>query len=472
MDAPIPPSDYGPTFRALRRPLSGEQYSFTSDFIAHQLIILKEFQKRVTEAAREASYAKAAGAEVASGKVYFKCNERFTQWFFDNIATGSVSFKGLQLKVDAANFRTGYRKDFLEGKVVEEITDAIADMAIPPLGRTSSGGSVSDSANSSDSSQGSPVESKFILMFMQNAIPRSVPIEPPNPAGTVARVQTSPRAPGEPSRTPGGQGGQGSIQKSVSGPGKRQNNRFYDPDQIVYDENLTFRKNKGMVQYIHKKFSLKCSAEMYSRCKDRYRGSPQQFQLYAYALLGIYNTLGIDNNYLSIPGEATRLCHFELFSGPWNGIRPYFGAFYELEKYFESFGSYFTHSLPDEFSIFSYNPPFSERIMELAALRLVDQLAIRDKTGKPATVLVILPVWDSDTQVRYGIPDRGQPFLGWAVLRDSTFVREHEVWNKQVEFFDYVNQQMVPAVCIHIAILSTLAKPPLTIEQVAKSWHR
>ena len=88
------------------------------------------------------------------------------------------------------------------------------------------------------------------------------------------------------------------------------------------------------------------------------------------------------------------------------------------------------------------------------------------------TVLVSVPVWDSESQRQIGEADIGLDLEGWQTLKASGFIREHTIWKRQVEFFDHIRQDMVPTTNMHIAILCTDVKPAITIKQVQECWHR
>ena len=437
------------TFRALRTPATAPQKILENDVIAEGLCLLRDFRKSIIDLTVRISIEQRPDLEKKKRiSVIGKSSERFTSWFYDNLAMGNIYFNGVKIVVQS--FRTGFRKDFLpENEVTRLINEFFPDRAIldgSSLRRTLSEPSRSNptSPRSTRSSSDSASSSERLSEIRND---ESIILNRP-----------------------------------------RKITSFYDSNIITCDSDLIMKRAAGQMEFRHPILyqnpsrgsprsgtdSVSCSHEMYSICNDLYAGREDRGQRnsYLFALLGIYNVLGVDNNYLAIPGGVVRKFQMELFGSPFNTARAYFSPFWFLEQFFGSRGGFFTHTLPDEFSMFTYNPPFSESVMKLAAIRLVSELHRRTIESRHATVFATLPVWDSESQRKIGAPDFHTEFEGWEHLRDSGFVREHEIWVKQVEFFDKVKQCMVPTVNLHLIILSTMKRPPVTIAEIKEAWHR
>lgn len=360
-------------------------------------------------------------------KARSKEKKHFTQWFYDNLASGNIEFKDQILLI--SKFHTGYRSDLISLEEVESII-------------------------------------KILITSSTNASGYSTPQQSPrsdHSGESIGRQRSS---------------SSGDDPEDTASPPKltfiKQLSRYDD----ISNGDIVIKRYNNKIKMVYNNFKIDSNYGMFSICKDKYNGPAHEQMARIFALLGLYSTIEVDNNYLSIPAGVVRLVDFEFFGSPFNTIKPYFSPFPHLEKDFGSYGNFFTLDLQttlakiNNFNNFSFNPPFTELVIKDGATKLVQLLLARQKMNKPMTVLVSLPVWDSESQRQIGENDLGLELEGWQTLLTCGFIREHTIWKRQVEFYDHIRQEMVPTTNMHIAILSTDIKPILTIKQIEQSWHR
>lgn len=243
-------------------------------------------------------------------------------------------------------------------------------------------------------------------------------------------------------------------------------------DSKTVSSDIIFTLHNEVITARYHSFEFQSVYNMYLLSKKRYVGNPNFLSSHLFALLAIYNTIEIDNNYLSVPQAVVgTLCDFEFFGSPFNTMKPYFSPFPYLERQFGSYGNFFTadFALLDGFRRFLFNPPFTELFFERAATRIIQFLQYRKERKLPASILAILPVWDPETQVLIGAPNFEAPLQGFTTIKNSPFLREHNVWRGQVKFYNYLTHSDAPITNLHICILAT-DSPEITVAQVHKYW--
>lgn len=170
-----------------------------------------------------------------------------------------------------------------------------------------------------------------------------------------------------------------------------------------------------------------------------------------YHLLFVYNELGGLSNNASFPLALFAPNTIELFGSPLNTQYRYCSPFAFEVKKFSSLGSFFNYEFEDN-STYVANPPFDEKLMSAAASRIIEQLNKHSNT----TVIVILPVWDSETQIKYGFKDSGMKFAAYTKLRDCKFFRCGRVLDRMVyKFYDYYRGEYIPYSNSHLLILTS-----------------
>lgn len=234
--------------------------------------------------------------------------------------------------------------------------------------------------------------------------------------------------------------------------------------------------NDSEVEFLFKKKRIGTSLRIYKILGDKYTGKEKRRGEQIFKVLLRYWALGFDNNYLSIPGKVVQYKNsfdLECFGSPFNTHIGYFGPFPEIEENFGSVGSYFSDLLPAGTATF--NPPYDEEFIELAAARLLKVLKKRE-----ITVFCVLPVWDAEEREILGLPlydpkgekvktiDEAAAFVGYDMLVDSEFMKEQAVW-KNVSFYDFLSDSYISIGPVIVMILSS-TKTKLKLEKLREIW--
>ncbi len=203
------------------------------------------------------------------------------------------------------------------------------------------------------------------------------------------------------------------------------------------------------------------------RLRSLYTGSEETFESDCNELMSMYRFLGALNNHLSVPPFIFEKGEWiELFGTPVNTVQPSFCSPFPLEKKFGSLGSFFEYDL-EEGKKYLCNPPFDEVIMENMANRLLTQL----ETTANVDIIVIVPVWDPETQKKVGIFCTDKEFSAYQILKTCKFVVQETVLDRQMyQFWDYYNEKYVPASSTHFIHLST-SQVPIDSSALIGKWR-
>ena len=87
--------------------------------------------------------------------------------------------------------------------------------------------------------------------------------------------------------------------------------------------------------------------------------------------------------------------NFESFASAINSTFPHYCSIYfDLEKYFGSFGSFF-NLIPMK-GTFGLNPPYQKDIIEFALNKALNSLEEANKKSLELTVIITIPIWDEE----------------------------------------------------------------------------
>jgi hypothetical protein len=205
------------------------------------------------------------------------------------------------------------------------------------------------------------------------------------------------------------------------------------------------------------------STPQLERLKSLYKG--KSFEADKNKLIAIYNFIGMNSAHLSIPPMFGGI---ELFGSPLNTHNPFCSPF-EFEKKFGSLGSFFNFNIAKSSeTFFTANPPFDEAIMTAMAKYLDEQLTAA-KVAK--TIVITIPVWDSDSQKKLGIRDFGMAFEAFDLLKKSKYLKEHDIFDRGLyPYWDYYKQKLSPVSYTHLIILANKT-PSTTLVEVKKKWQ-
>lgn len=187
-----------------------------------------------------------------------------------------------------------------------------------------------------------------------------------------------------------------------------------------------------------------CSEVQLQRLRSIYIGN--DFETDVKKLLSRYVYLGGLNNSLSTPPCV--LSHYpshELFGTPLNTCGQYCSPFLD-ETVFQSHGSFFTFSEYKDDVVYFANPPFDDAF----CTKMTDKL-LSDLSNKLFSLVVIIPVWDSEQQQKYGLKDFNLPFDCYRRLVASPYFQSELFLEKNTfPFYNYFYNKMVMISNTHI----------------------
>ena len=174
----------------------------------------------------------------------------------------------------------------------------------------------------------------------------------------------------------------------------------------------------------------------YEILKNRYTGKKDKIDFYIWCILYRYQLLGSNNNQLAVLPRIMNslskdfgLC-FECFASVVNShFKNFNSLYYDIEKYFGSYGSFF-NMIPIE-GTFGFNPPYQLDIIDNGINRLVGFLS-KAKTNKNIlTFIITIPIWDTIGKKEMGAETIDySEFNSMKVIRSSPFLRKIKMISK------------------------------------------
>lgn len=220
-------------------------------------------------------------------------------------------------------------------------------------------------------------------------------------------------------------------------------------------------------QYANKDHLI--SREQLVRLELLYPSKYKTFENDKNKLVAIYEFVGINSAHLSIPPKIfTTVKPVECFGSPLNTSYKFCSPFAFEKARFGSLGSFFSLRIAAmENILFTANPPFDEEIMTKMATFLIKEL---DAARLDKTIIITLPVWDSESQRRLGIRDFGMKFEARDILMASKFMKESDILGRNdYPYWDYYKQEYAPVSYSHLIILAN-GVPMLTIQEIKRRW--
>lgn len=188
-------------------------------------------------------------------------------------------------------------------------------------------------------------------------------------------------------------------------------------------------------------------------------------------LLHYYSILSVTGNYMAVPQAPISYAGIkhELFGSPFNHHTPTFcSVLGEYEAVFGSKGSFFHYEWQPDY-IYLANPPFIEEIIEQMAIRILDQM---DKTAN-VSVYIVIPVWDTDSQKKYGLKDFKLTFQPYDMMVNSKYYRNNTLLRKEQHmFYDFYTGQHIRINYNHMILLSNSTQPVKSCVDVAEYWRQ
>ena len=240
-------------------------------------------------------------------------------------------------------------------------------------------------------------------------------------------------------------------------------------EEICAKINDIFQKHCTQEYCIKKKIMLRMiSDKQENRLKQVYNGPQEDFLGKKHLLLSAYKFMGTLNNHLSVPPAIFRNTKItELFGSPLNTSQSYCSPFKLEQELFSSNGSFFDYKIQPGLHV--ANPPFDETIMEDMADRLENQL---DETPG-VNIICVIPVWDPESQAKYGLKVYGKPFAAYTKLKNSKhFKQEFYLEKYKYPFWDYYKDKFTPASATHFIVLSNTENLLFKPEKLLEDWRK
>jgi hypothetical protein len=196
------------------------------------------------------------------------------------------------------------------------------------------------------------------------------------------------------------------------------------------------RNASGQYIFRHNKYFVYLTKKQYDFLSTNYLGKMLNTDIF---ILGMfYNIIGGKN----IGADV------ELFGSPFNVSGPYCSPL-EFERRFSSLGSFYNHKF--ESKVYATNPPYDEEIMNDMADRILEAI----KTVEDISFVIILPVWDPQTQKEYNIvPARGYKKFD-AFDKLIPHVKYHKVFGRNdAKYYNYYTDKETGVVHSHVMVLS------------------
>jgi len=227
-----------------------------------------------------------------------------------------------------------------------------------------------------------------------------------------------------------------------------------------------FQKIKNRASIIQQEANIPalphCSDVQIERLRYVYQGN--DFDNDVQKLISRYVYLGGLNNSLSTPPAVLSLFpSHEMFGTPLNTCCPSFCSPFEDEKIFSSNGSFFKFNEYKEDVVYFANPPFDDIFCSQMTDKLLDDLSKHS-----ISLVVIIPVWDTDQQKKYQLKDFGLPFDAYNRLVNSPYFQSEIFLSKgKYPFFNYFYNKMVHISNTHIINLGK----PVDLLALQKVWQ-
>ena len=191
--------------------------------------------------------------------------------------------------------------------------------------------------------------------------------------------------------------------------------------------------------------------KLYHKMVNRYKGSSDyDLDMLAWCLIKRYIMLKSYTLQLAVhPNTMKELkkCYnirFELFGSVLNTYHnKYCSLFYDIEKYFGSYGSFFSFK-PIKGS-YSMNPPFDDMLITHASERMIEAL---NKSKKQISIIIWIPVWDDKGKeylAKHCVGYKKRPsgifkgYPGLDVIENSKMLQYKKiVCLKDMSYFDYM----------------------------------
>jgi hypothetical protein len=208
--------------------------------------------------------------------------------------------------------------------------------------------------------------------------------------------------------------------------------------------------------------------QQYLHLKHSFNGNRIDLDPAIVILLGRYKACGSTNNHYSAPPQIVKFseARTELFGSPFNTCTSqYCSPFSDIEGCFGSLGSFFNFEMST--GVYFMNPPYDEDIMKEAMLKVVNKM----KTACEITVIVVIPVWDIESQQKVkGKPRLDRKFDALEIAEKSGFMKSRELLKFDTHrFFNYYTGKMDVVTDSHLFVMSN-SNYQISATEIAREW--
>lgn len=221
---------------------------------------------------------------------------------------------------------------------------------------------------------------------------------------------------------------------------------------VIFTKNINIKTSKfiKLLPYnsSNKDYEVILYEERYNQLKERfYIKNPSiktHFNEILYCILLRYNTLGSNNNQLAVsPKTMNKFSKnydlaFESFASAINAKSEYFcSIYYDLEKYFGSFGNFFDCNFIE--GCYNFNPPFQEDIINLGIEKIISDMSKSMIKNKKLTFIITIPVWDTEGREKFGIINNHKDMPIIKKIKECSFLKKIDAISKEnFDYHDYI----------------------------------
>lgn len=191
------------------------------------------------------------------------------------------------------------------------------------------------------------------------------------------------------------------------------------------------------------------------KLKEKYKGHEKYLDCILWCLIFRYFIIN-DNNQLILNIHSDLEIYYnnyiELFASSINSYKLFCSLFYDLEKYFQTFGNFFNIKIIKGF--YKANMPYDEEIMKNTCMRLVSMVK---KSTQPLACLICMPVWDFEGKklINSNLQnyDYGK-YEALEVLENSKLITFKKILSKnQINYLSINNMKKIPASNTYIIVI-------------------
>lgn len=237
------------------------------------------------------------------------------------------------------------------------------------------------------------------------------------------------------------------------------------------DDNIkiTMTKDKYMTILKYNFTSVRIENYIYDNLYTRCQNDKYIIIIYLRYIKFFYH-----HTHLSVPPPILDFlnCDMELFGTPFNThCKNYCSPFYDIDQYFGSTGDFFKYEFEPN-KTYCANPPFTEKLMDDMAIKIVNAL----KNIKNISIFITIPVWDNNTRNDLELIDT-MPNLEY---NSFNYIKESEhligtriLSHEQSLFYDYGAGRYKHPVTVYLILLSNNPEHNVCkLETVYEEWKR